>query len=224
MNRPAPAMIGHARAGTRTAPRSRGPDPSARPAVMVTPSARRPAGGRAPGRRRARSRSARPSGRRCPCRWRARRSTTYRTTPNTASMTAISHGSPSLSWITSSKSGPGDGAGDRADRRAPTRAARRSWDRAGARSSCTKAFRYRHDVAPEVDERAHERPDVQGHVEGLVQVRVVQDRPVEQPRHEDQVAGARHRRELGHALGDAEHDRLQDAHPAVLSVGGAARY
>src|SRR4029453_5682916 len=66
------------------------------------------------------------------------------------------------------------------------------------------------DVVSEVHERADERPEVQRDVEGLVQARIGEDRPVEEPRHDDQVTRARDRRELGHALGDAEHDRLQD--------------
>jgi hypothetical protein len=68
----------------------------------------------------------------------------------------------------------------------------------------------------EVHERPDQRPDVQRDVEGLVQVGVGQDRPVEQPRDDDQVPRAGDRRELGYALRDAEDDRLQDGQGALL--------
>ena len=64
----------------------------------------------------------------------------------------------------------------------------------------------RHHVGPRAD------PDP-----AVVEVRIGDDRPVEQPRHDDQVSRARDRRELGHALRDAEDDRLQDGQ--VVSFG-----
>src|SRR5947199_182988 len=67
------------------------------------------------------------------------------------------------------------------------------------------------EVAPEVDDGADERPRVQGHVEGLVEVlEVVELVPVEQPGHEDEVAARRDGEELAEPLGDPEHDGVQD--------------
>ena len=74
---------------------------------------------------------------------------------------------------------------------------------------------------PEVDEGPDQRPDVQRDVERLVQVCVGQDRPVEQPRDQDQVPRARDRRELGDSLGDAEDDRLQDGQDGLPGGYGA---
>ena len=65
------------------------------------------------------------------------------------------------------------------------------------------------DVPPEVrrdgDERADVEADVERRVEGVV---LLQVRPVEEPGHEDQVAGRGDRQELGQALNDPEHERL----------------
>ena len=115
--------------------------------------------------------------------------------------------------------GPDDVARDRPDDERPGEAFVGRADPAGG-DRVERRPRVARHVVPEVDERADERPEVQGDVERLVQVRIGQDRPVEQPRHDDQVARARDRRELGHALGDAEHDRLQDAQGVVSSGDG----
>ena len=65
------------------------------------------------------------------------------------------------------------------------------------------------DLAPEVRDDGHERPDVQRDVERLVEVRVrLEIRPVEEPRDEDQVPGRRDGQELREALDGAEHERL----------------
>ena len=58
---------------------------------------------------------------------------------------------------------------------------------------------------------------MQGHVEGLLQVRVADHGPPEHPRHEDQVPRAGDRRELRRPLHEAEDDRLQDAHTVLPS-------
>ena len=65
------------------------------------------------------------------------------------------------------------------------------------------------DVAPEVrghgDERAQVQRDVECLVEGVV---LLQVRPVEEPRDEDQVARRRDREQLRRPLHEAEHERL----------------
>ena len=77
------------------------------------------------------------------------------------------------------------------------------------------------DVGTEVDQGADQRSHVERDVEGLVERRVVDDVPPEEPRDEDQVAGARDRSELRQSLGDAEHDRLENARRASLGPGRA---
>jgi hypothetical protein len=65
------------------------------------------------------------------------------------------------------------------------------------------------NVRPEVDDDCDERPEVEGDVEGLVEVLVLLEVvPVEEPRHENQVAGRGDREQLGEALHDAEDERL----------------
>jgi hypothetical protein len=70
-------------------------------------------------------------------------------------------------------------------------------------------------------------------VERLVELRVLDDAPAEEPRDEDEVARARHGSELGQPLRDAEDDGLKDAHgvgtcypasiaPLGISAGSAA--
>ena len=83
---------------------------------------------------------------------------------------------------------------------------RRAIDPPQARSSSD-------DVAPEVGQHGEEGPGVQRHVEGLVEVRVVQQVvPVEEPRDDDQMGRAGDRQELGQSLREAENEGLEDAH------------
>ena len=65
------------------------------------------------------------------------------------------------------------------------------------------------DLAPEVRDDGHERPDMQRDVERLVEVGVrLEIRPVEEPRHEDEVPGRRDGQELRETLDGAQHERL----------------
>jgi len=67
------------------------------------------------------------------------------------------------------------------------------------------------DVAPEVGDQREEGAQVQGDVEGLVQLRVLEEEvPVEQPGDDQQMPGTGDRQELGESLDDAQDDGLQD--------------
>jgi len=81
----------------------------------------------------------------------------------------------------------GDGAGDRPDDQEPRQTLLDLVDPA-APDAAEPRHQVRHHVAPEVGQRPNERPQVQRDVEGLVQLLVGEDAPVEEPRHQDEVA------------------------------------
>ena len=73
------------------------------------------------------------------------------------------------------------------------------------------------DLAPEVGDRGDQGARVQRDVEGLVELRVVeQERVVLQPGHEDQVAGGGDRQELGQPLHNPQQQSFE------LDIGGAS--
>ena len=71
-----------------------------------------------------------------------------------------------------------------------------------------------HDIGPEVDDDGDERSEMEGDVEGLVEVGVrLQVVPVRDPWDEDQVARGGDRQQLGQALRRAEGESLPVAEP-----------
>ena len=105
----------------------------------------------------------------------------------------------------------GDRPGDRADHERPResfvdRADRASSDR---RDPCLEVAP---EIDPEIDHGPQQRPDVERDVEGLVERRILDDGPPEEPRDQDQVSAAGDRSELRDALGHPQDDRLQDGH------------
>src|SRR5256885_989307 len=111
--------------------------------------------------------------------------------------------------------------GDRADSEPPGESsARRSYrpgpDRRDPRREVAP------EVVAEIDHGPEQGSDVQRDVEGLVERRVLHDRPPEQPRDQDQMSTAGDGGELRDALGDPQDDRLQDRHARVLLVGRRA--
>ena len=106
--------------------------------------------------------------------------------------------------------GTDDGTGYGREKQQPRQALLGRLDAAPRRRSQPGGDQLR-QVPPEIGDGADEGAGVEGDVEGLVEVlEVVELVPVEQPGHEDQMAARRDREELRQALGDAQHDGVQD--------------
>ena len=83
------------------------------------------------------------------------------------------------------------------------------------------------EVAPEVGDDRDERPDVQRHVEGLLDALAAaagEVVPVEQPGDQQQVARRRDGQELRQALHDPEDDGVEDGHRALARGVGYRRW
>ena len=72
------------------------------------------------------------------------------------------------------------------------------------------------ELVAEVADDRDERAEVQGDVERLLDRRVVEVVPVEQPRHEQEMTARRDRQELGEPLHEAEDDGMEDGHGALF--------
>ena len=157
-----------------------------------------------------------------------------RSRPKTMSDTAISGIVPSFSSMVSPKSPPIRKAGT--DDRTSSQASRPSGvERLAALEDHAQAVAGVDDqVAPEVGDDGDERPDVQRHVEGLLDALAAaagEVVPVEQPGDQQEVARGRDGQELGQALHDPEDDGVEDGHRALAGgsaerrrAGSAARY
>ena len=147
-------------------------------------------------------------------------STYYSTTPKMASITAINHGWPAVSWIGPSSDGAHDHPRDRAQHQRPCQALVHVVDRAPRAASGrtpSGSARGRGGSRSTAPSRV---PMCRATSKVLFRSGSLHDRPAEHPRHQDQVSRAGDGRVLGRALHDAQHDRLQDAHVAATFRGG----